>query len=88
MMAQFLYNLVLGMDQFLNVIILGDPDESLSGRTGRAILSGRPKWFVKPFQKVIDGLAYVLAGEVDHCINAVEPEERPFEKELWSWIKG
>lgn len=86
-LRQFLYNLLLGSDQFLNVLLLGDPDESLSGRTGRAILSGRPKWFVIGFEKSIDKLAYVLVGEIDHCKNAVEPEERPLEKELWSWIK-
>lgn len=88
MIGQLYYNLLLGCDQFLNVLLLGDPDESLSGRTGRAILSGRPKFWVKPLGRMVDSLAYVLAGEVDHCKNAVEPEERPFEKELWSWVKG
>ena len=87
-LSVFLYNLVLAADQFLNVLLLGDPDESLSGRTGRAVLSGRAKWFVFSLEKIIDSLAYILSGEIDHCINAVEPEERPLEKELWTWIKG
>jgi hypothetical protein len=87
-LIQFLYNLGLGIDQFVNVLLLGDPDESLSGRMGRAILSGRPKWWVKPCAKANDWLWLVLVGEKDHSINAVEPEERPYEKELWSWIRG
>jgi hypothetical protein len=86
-MIQYIYNLGLGIDQFINVLLLGDPDESLSGRTGRAMLSGTPVFFVPFLWRFIDFVALVLAGELNHCINAVENEERPHEKELWSWIK-
>jgi hypothetical protein len=85
--AKFAYNLGLGLDQFVNVLLLGDPDESLSGRLGRALMSGRPKWWVRPLAKANDWLWYVARGEVDHCLNAVELEEQ-HAKELWSWIKG
>jgi len=87
MIAQLLYNLGLGLDQFTNVLLLGDPDESLSGRLGRAKLSGRPKYWVEPMAKVNDKIWKFVTGEENHCVNSVEPEERPFEKELWSWIK-
>lgn len=87
LLLKYLYNLALGLDQFLNVILLGDPDESLSGRMGRAKLSGRPKWFVPPIVWINDKIWLLLAGEVDHSINAVEPEERPKEKEIWSWTR-
>lgn len=86
-MIQFIYNLFLGIDQFSNVLLLGDPDESLSGRTGRAMLSGRPRFFVRPLYVFIDYFALALFGEVNHCLNAVEHEERPYEKELWSWVR-
>jgi hypothetical protein len=87
MFKQYLYNLGLGLDQFVNVLLLGDPDESLSGRIGRAILSNRPKFWVVPMAHALDWLAFNLAGEKDHCLNAIEHEERPHEKELWSWQK-
>jgi hypothetical protein len=86
-LKQYAYNLLLGLDQMVNVVLLGDPDESLSGRTGRAMMSGQAKWFVSPLSRGLDILAILLTGERDHCRNAVEPEERPKEKELWSWIK-
>jgi hypothetical protein len=86
-MLQFIYNLGLAVDQFANVLLLGDPDESLSGRLGRAMLSGRPKWFVPTCAKLNDALWLLLMGEKNHCLNAVEHEECPAEKELWSWIR-
>lgn len=85
MITQFLYNMGLATDQFVNVLLLGDPDESLSGRLGRAALSGRPKWWVKPLMKANDFIWLALANEANHSINAYEPEEK-HEKELWSWI--
>ena len=85
--GQYLYNWILGIDQFINVILLGDPDESISGRTGRAMQSGKPKWFVPPFARFNDWLFWVIFKERDHNLNAIEPEERPHEKELWSWIR-
>jgi hypothetical protein len=82
--GQYLYNLGLAIDQLLNTILLGDPDEGLSGRLGRAYLSGKPKFWVKPLMRVNDWLWLVLTGESDHSVNAVEPEEL-HEKELWRW---
>lgn len=84
---QYIYNLGLGLDQFINCLLLGDPDESISGRTGRAALSGRPKWWVPYLHVFIDRLVHLLVGQSDHCINSVEPEEIPYSKELWRWIK-
>ncbi|MFO0447771.1 MAG: hypothetical protein ACK52I_03615 [Pseudomonadota bacterium] len=86
--TQYLYNLGLGIDQMINVLLLGDPDESLSGRMGRAMLSGKPKWWVPACVKVNDWLWFILAGEIDHSANAVEPDENPMDKELWSWVQS
>lgn len=85
--GQYLYNLILGLDQFINTILLGDPDESISGRIGRAMQSGRPKCFVPYLAHFNDWIFWVIFKEKDHNLNAIEPEERPFEKELWSWIR-
>jgi hypothetical protein len=86
MARQLLYNFLLGSDQMLNVLLLGDPDESLSGRLGRAMASGRAKWWVPSCARTVDRLARWVSGEIDHCANAVEPEEAAMNKELWSWI--
>ena len=86
-MKQYLYNLFLSLSQLLSTILGGDPDESLSGRLGRAYLSGQPRWFVTPALRLNDFLFKFLFKEQNHSINSVEWEEKPHEKELWSWIK-
>lgn len=85
--GQFLYNLILSLDQLLNVLLLGDPDESISGRTGRAMASGKPKRFVPVMASFLDWLFWVIFKEENHVQNAIEPEERPHEKELWRWVR-
>ena len=86
-MKQYLKNLLLTFDQAINVLLLGDPDESISGRLGRSMRSGKPKWFVPPVAHFVDWLFWTIVKEKDHTLNAIEPEEMPIEKELWSWIK-
>lgn len=88
MIWKYCYNLALGFDQFMNAILFGDPDESISGRTGRALISGNPKWWVPFFGRHVDWMFLHLFGEKDHVRNSIEPEETPKEKELWSWIRS
>ena len=85
-MRQYVYNVFLAMSQFLNSLLLGDPDESISGRLGRAYLSGRPKWWVTPWMTFVDWMFVMLFGEIQHCIKSVEYGEE-HAKELWSWIE-
>lgn len=88
-LGQYIYNLILGADQFFNVILLGDPDESISTRCSRAIRSGNAKLWVYPLASFVDLLfdnaIYTL--EENHIENSYEPDEKA-EKELWSWIAG
>jgi hypothetical protein len=86
MKPNYLYNLALAFDQFMNALLLGDPDESISGRTGRALASGAPKWWVPFLAKHIDWMFLHLFGERNHVANAVELNEE-YSHELWSWKK-
>lgn len=79
------FNMLIAVDQFANTVILGDVDETISSRTGRAILSGKAKWFVKYLQFFIDKIFNVIDGQRNHCINAVE-HGKTF-KNIWKWIK-
>lgn len=83
---KFYINILLSFDQLINAILLGDPDESISGRLGRAIKSKKPKFFVKPTAFFVDYMAWFLSKEKNHVINSIEPEES-YNRELWSWIK-
>lgn len=40
-MKQYIYNVLVGLDQFVNALTGGDPDMTLSGRMGRAVAEGR-----------------------------------------------
>lgn len=84
MIQLYIYNVLLATSQFINAFLLGDPDESISGRCGRALASGRPKYWVVPLVLFINSI-FLVFGEKGHVQNSIEPEERPHEKELWRW---
>lgn len=60
---RYLYNLWIGIDQLLNCLMAGDPDETVSGRMGRAFPNS---WFRKLLDKIL--------GE-GHCKQAIESDE-------------
>ncbi len=41
LIARYLWNILISVDQLANTVLGGDPDMSLSGRMGRAIKEGR-----------------------------------------------
>jgi len=58
----FAFRLLLSIDQLINVLLLGFPDESISGRLGRAHQSTRPKWFARYGKRFVDWLFHCLFG--------------------------
>lgn len=81
-----IFRLLLAIDQLANAILLGFPDESISGRVGRAIASGRPKDWVRPIRDILDYVFLKLFNDPDHCNTSQEPEERFEERyEIWCW---
>lgn len=82
---QYILNLALGIDQLINVFLLGDPDDSLSARLGRAYNSPRYIW-VKPFANLVNWIFKACFKQPDHVFKAIEHEEL-LQKELWSWKK-
>lgn len=85
-MKAFFYNVLMGIDQFGNILLLGSPDETISSRLGRAYVSGNAKWFVYSFKALVDFGALHLAGQVDHCVSSIEAD-RELNHQLWTWIK-
>ena len=79
--------LAIAVDQYMNVVWLGNPDETISSRTGRAIISGKPKWYIKyllrPF---VDWAARRFGDGPNHCVNSIEHDEHMDEQyEVWKW---
>ncbi|WP_303172290.1 pseudouridine synthase [uncultured Desulfovibrio sp.] len=59
----------IGLDQLINALFGGWPDETISSRAWRWELAGVRSW---P-RKLLDGLALIL-GDKDHCRESFESE--------------
>lgn len=79
------WNLAIAIDQLSNTFLLGSTNETISGRVKRALLSGRPEWFVAPLGRFINRLAVLIASDFDHISKAEIVSN--VEDELDSWIK-
>ena len=61
---QYLINILISLDQFLNVLFLGQPDETISSRAWRCKDSSS---FWKFMRKLIDTLFF---WQKDHCYHS------------------
>lgn len=74
---QYCLNVLIAIDQLINAILLGDPDETISSRLGKTQRGDHgPFWrrFWWPLRLTVDGLFY-LVGEPNHCIRSIEKDE-------------
>jgi len=76
-------------DQWWNAALRGEEDETVSSRLGRAIKSGRPKWWAKLFAGFVNFLFRIIAGQKNHCLISIEKryEEGAPSDERLSFIK-
>lgn len=65
MIIQYIKNILVGLDQFINALMLGDPDETMSSRAGRV-------WPKSAWRKFIDKLFF---WQSNHCHKAIEKNE-------------
>ncbi len=94
---QYIFNLFLGIDQILNTILLGHPDETLSSRLGRSKNKERYFWvrWLRCFVNILfffDREVFFDGTVLEHCEKSVMPlEQQNFREvadyELWSWSK-
>lgn len=69
-MKQYLLNVAIALDQVLNALRGGSPDETLSAAAWRTEQKGR--WLGRIFRPLIDLVFHPL--EKDHCRTAFESE--------------
>lgn len=67
-MGQYLRNVLVALDQLLNALAGGDPDETISSRVGKA--AGRGERWGVALQSVIDWIFWR-----GHCRDSEEPDE-------------
>lgn len=68
LLKAYLWNLLVAVDQLLNTLAFGDPDETLSSRMGKAVQENRC---------VLCRRICWLIGKIDpdHCVKTIEPDE-------------
>lgn len=98
--ARYLVNQFLAVDQAANTMFGGHPDETLSSRLGRTINNNHRYFWVKWFRQFVD-LLFFWDKEVDedigkilrHCEKSIMPLEQlnfrtVADYEVWSWSKN
>lgn len=68
--AQYVHNLGVALSQKIHTVLGGDPDESVSGATGKAAMQG--KWW---FVNIQEPLINALFKDPNHCRDSIEDDE-------------
>jgi len=76
------WNLLLSVDQLVNAVLAGDPDETISSRIGKVKQShgGSIPWR-RPVLKIVDHFLDIV--ETGHTVNSIETDEGS--AEVWNW---
>lgn len=70
-MTTYIMNLLIAVDQFFNVLLRGEPDETLSSRAHRMRLKGQPVW-----GWTATAINLLFFWQQDHCKGAFESEQQ------------
>lgn len=62
----YILNILVAIDQFLNVLAFGATDETISSRLGRNY----------PNSSITKMVNFLFFWEINHCQNRIEPEDR------------
>jgi len=76
---KYFYNIFVSIDQLLNTLFAGDPDETISSRIGKALRDGSTN-------KILINLSNFLSWiQPDHCKYSIEEDEGG--DQIWNWAK-
>ena len=67
-MGNYFFNFLVSLDQLVNTLFGGDPDETISSRVGKYTRQGRG-WFPKTLCKFLNFF------DPGHCIRSIEEDE-------------
>ena len=71
-LGNWIINILISLDQLVNTIFLGYPDETVSSRAWRRATEGSRFW--TGMRSFIDSLAYLIFNRVNHCQQAYGDE--------------
>lgn len=63
----------IGQDQYINSVLFGNPDNTISSRVGMLSMMGNP--VAKSLEKVIDGFFRITFKQQSHCRDSIENDE-------------
>lgn len=66
---KYFKNILISFDQFMNTLLLGDPDETISSRIGKMVKKGTAGDIERELCNALDGL------DKNHCHNSIEEDE-------------
>lgn len=67
-MKQYIWNILISIDQFFNTLTGGDPDETMSSRMGKHLAKHDC-----PFCNLM--CKFLNLFQKDHCVKAIEKDE-------------
>lgn len=73
-MSKYIWNVLIAIDQLINTLFGGDPDETLSSRMGKWVRTGKHK---KGIRKKVYKIANCIVElfEKDHFKKSIEEDE-------------
>jgi hypothetical protein len=73
-LIKYLWNILIAIDQFVNTICGGDPDETISSRLGKWAIDGENKSGIRRYiYKVVNWIVELF--ERDHFKKSIEEDE-------------
>lgn len=72
MLKKYFWNLLISIDQLVNTIFLGDPDETISSRLGKWLDYPKNKWRYKTANAICRLLRKL---DINHCRKSIERDE-------------
>lgn len=67
-MKKYLWNIWVSADQFMNTVLGGDPDETISSRMGKKVAQSKCV-LCKLVCRLLDRI------QINHCIKSIEQDE-------------
>lgn len=72
MLRKYFWNLLIAIDQLFNAILLGDPDQTISGRLGNYLEYNTSTWQYK----IANVICWFLRKlDKNHCKKSIEIDE-------------
>jgi hypothetical protein len=65
---RYIWNILIGIDQLLNAVLAGDPDETISSRMGKRVIKKNCKAC-----KILCGILDIF--DKNHCYRSIEKDE-------------